>query len=85
MTAAEPEEVPTVTPDSSEQRTLVLSAFPGEVTRSVAHHARFRPGGGRGPPTFLPRLDQQQEGDRRDDRYRDGERNRYHRDRVGSV
>lgn len=31
MIAAEPEEVPTVTPDSCEQRTLVLSAFPAEA------------------------------------------------------
>lgn len=37
MTAAEPEEVPTVTPDSCEQRTLVLSAFPEEADAVLSH------------------------------------------------
>lgn len=36
MTAAEPEEVPTVTPDC-EQRTLVLSAFPEEADAVLSH------------------------------------------------
>jgi adenosylhomocysteine nucleosidase len=37
VTAAELEEVPTVTPDSCEQRTLVLSAFPAETDAVLSH------------------------------------------------
>lgn len=37
MIAAEPEEVPIVTPHSSEDRTLVLSAFPAEADAVLSH------------------------------------------------
>ncbi|MEB3982557.1 hypothetical protein OQ968_14935 [Mycobacterium sp. 663a-19] len=37
MSAAEPEGVPTVTPDSREQRTLVLAAFPAEADAVLSH------------------------------------------------
>jgi adenosylhomocysteine nucleosidase len=37
VTTAELEEVPTVTPDSCEQRTLVLSAFPAEADAVLSH------------------------------------------------
>jgi nucleoside phosphorylase len=37
VTVAELEDVPTVTPDSCEQRTLVLSAFPAEADAVLSH------------------------------------------------